>query len=275
MPAVSGAIGVATAGAAVRCLAYASSWRSGTSWTGRAHGATNPSAGSIAGHWKRFIASSHGHVPHESATQKISSKATAKAGAAPKAKAKAKAKGKAKAKAKAQSEVIEESGPASSEGTGGDVTEGAADAEGQSPETEEPPSYSWDEEPEPQPPYGKAPGWKRNMTDAEWEDYYSKLRKWRYRRTGSEERWIWNPKTGVQWFIGDLVEAKRPDRGNEWCAGRVARNHGDSTFTVKWDEDGEQYRAEYKGMRKCRRPEDHPLPDWIESWWPTERDWDD
>jgi len=96
------------------------------------------------------------------------------------------------------------------------------------------------------------------------------------RKWGDDNDWIglgpgspsWNPD-GVQFFVGDMVEARRPRDGN-WVTARCAKNHGNFTYNVKWDSDAIEEKREYEEIRKPRSPETTPMPGWVEDWWPME-----
>eukprot|EP00929_Paragymnodinium_shiwhaense_P067704 TRINITY_DN34042_c0_g1_i1.p1 TRINITY_DN34042_c0_g1~~TRINITY_DN34042_c0_g1_i1.p1 ORF type:complete len:283 (-),score=87.09 TRINITY_DN34042_c0_g1_i1:93-941(-) len=80
----------------------------------------------------------------------------------------------------------------------------------------------------------------------------------------------WRPN-GLQFFVGDLIEVVRTkDEGGDgtlqYC--RVAKNWANDTYTVKWDEDAKESSVTYFDLRKPRNPENVPMPDWIEDWWP-------
>eukprot|EP00927_Polykrikos_kofoidii_P051577 TRINITY_DN45374_c0_g1_i1.p1 TRINITY_DN45374_c0_g1~~TRINITY_DN45374_c0_g1_i1.p1 ORF type:complete len:332 (-),score=46.08 TRINITY_DN45374_c0_g1_i1:38-1033(-) len=79
----------------------------------------------------------------------------------------------------------------------------------------------------------------------------------------------WN-RQGMQFFVGDMVEARRPRGDGPWYPARCAKNHGDFTYNVKWDSDALEERRHVDEIRKPQDPEKTPTPGWIDDWWPLD-----
>lgn len=76
----------------------------------------------------------------------------------------------------------------------------------------------------------------------------------------------WDPKK-LQYFVGDLIECRRD---GEWTYARLARNHANWSYNVKWDSDATETMVKYTDLRKPRTPEKAGMPEWIQDWWPME-----